>query len=187
MAYARLSRLRRLRPGGGRAPRLGDRSRAPRRRRHPETLPPKEVEPQAAVWLAELHAAGIGVCLVSNGIGRRIEPLAASLGLPYVAQALKPLPWGCRLALRKMAFPPAKTAIVGDQIFADILAGRLAGLKTILVTPIHPEEEPWFTRLNAPPNDGFSAGWDKSGPLSPPRVGQGDGNPVRSPLPPGEG
>ena len=41
--------------------------------------------------------------------------------------------------------------MVGDQVFADILAGRLAGLKTILVDPIHPEEEPWFTRLKRPP------------------------------------
>ena len=111
----------------------------------------KEVEPEAAVWLAELRAAGVAACLISNGIEKRIEPLAASLGLPYVARALKPLPRGCRLALRKLAVPPAKTAIVGDQIFADVLAGRLAGLKTILVRPIHPEEEPWFTRLKRPP------------------------------------
>jgi predicted HAD superfamily phosphohydrolase YqeG len=50
-----------------------------------------------------------------------------------------------------MAFPPASTALVGDQVFADVLAGRLAGLKTILVEPIHPEEEPWYTRLKRPP------------------------------------
>ena len=41
--------------------------------------------------------------------------------------------------------------MVGDQLFADILAGRLAGLTTFLVEPIHPEEEPWFTRLKRGP------------------------------------
>ena len=110
-----------------------------------------EVAPEVAAWLAEMRAGGIGLCLVSNGYGRRIGPFAEGLGLPFVAKAMKPLPWGCRAALRKMAFRPERTAMVGDQIFADILAGRLAGLKTILVDPIHPEEEPWFTRLKRPP------------------------------------
>jgi HAD superfamily phosphatase (TIGR01668 family) len=110
-----------------------------------------QVAPEVAAWLAEMRAGGVGLCLLSNGYGRRIGQLAEGLGLPFVAKAMKPLPWGCRAALRKMAFPPQRTAIVGDQIFADILAGRLAGLKTILVDPIHPEEEPWFTRLKRPP------------------------------------
>ena len=42
-------------------------------------------------------------------------------------------------------------AIVGDQIFADVMAGRLSGIRAILVDPIHPEEEPWFTRLKRLP------------------------------------
>ena len=41
--------------------------------------------------------------------------------------------------------------MVGDQIFADVMAGRLAGIRSILVDPIHPEEEPWFTRLKRLP------------------------------------
>jgi predicted HAD superfamily phosphohydrolase YqeG len=41
--------------------------------------------------------------------------------------------------------------MVGDQLFADVMAGRLAGVHSILVTPIHPEEEPWFTRLKRLP------------------------------------
>ena len=41
--------------------------------------------------------------------------------------------------------------MVGDQLFADILAGNLARVRTILVRAIHPEEEPWFTRLKRGP------------------------------------
>jgi len=109
-----------------------------------------EVTPEVAAWLAEMRAGGVGLCLVSNGHGRRIGQFAECLGLPFVAKAMKPLPRGCRAALRKMAFPPDRTAMVGDQVFADVMAGRLAGLKTILVDPIHPEEEPWYTRLKRP-------------------------------------
>jgi predicted HAD superfamily phosphohydrolase YqeG len=39
--------------------------------------------------------------------------------------------------------------MVGDQVFADVVAGRLAGLRTILVRPTSPDE-PWFTQLKRP-------------------------------------
>ena len=104
-----------------------------------------------APWLDALREAGFGLCLVSNGFGDRIGQFAQTLGLPFVAKALKPLPIGCRRAMRKMGFCPRTTAMVGDQLFADILAGRLAGITTFLVEPIHPEEEPWFTRLKRGP------------------------------------
>ncbi len=110
----------------------------------------EQVTPEAAVWLASLREAGMGVCLVSNGLGGRIGRLAEQLGLPCVAGALKPLPNGCLRAIRQQGFNRARTAMIGDQLFADIWAGRLAGLTTVLVEPIGPEEEPWFTRLKRP-------------------------------------
>ena len=67
-----------------------------------------------------------------------------------MARALKPFPFRLRRAVRRMGFLPEQTAMVGDQLFADVMAGRLAGLRTILVSPIHPEDEPWFTRLKRP-------------------------------------
>jgi uncharacterized protein len=110
-----------------------------------------ECAPGVAQWLDSLRQAGFGLCLVSNGLAERIGRFAGPLGLPYVAKALKPLPTGCRRAMRKMNFRRQSTAMVGDQLFADILAGRLAGLTTFFVEPIHPEEEPWFTRLKRRP------------------------------------
>jgi len=110
----------------------------------------REVSPEVLAWLDELRSAGIGLCLVSNGLGQRIGQLAEKLDLPFVAKAMKPLPFRLRAAVRKMDFPPTRTAMVGDQLFADVMAGRLAGLTAILVRPLHPEEEPWFTRLKRP-------------------------------------
>jgi HAD superfamily phosphatase (TIGR01668 family) len=110
-----------------------------------------EVAPEVAAWIEELRTAGIGLCLVSNGLGGRIRQLAERLGLPCVAKAMKPLPWGVRSAMRKLHSIPSESAIVGDQLFADVMAGRLAGIRSILVRPIHPEEEPWFTRLKRLP------------------------------------
>jgi uncharacterized protein len=111
----------------------------------------EEPEPGVVEWLDALRQAGVGLCLVSNGLGERIGRFADSLGLPYVAKALKPLPFGCRRAMRKMGFHRETTAMVGDQLFADVWAGRWTGLTTFLVEPIHPEEERWFTRLKRGP------------------------------------
>ena len=110
-----------------------------------------EVSPDVAAWIEELRAAGVALCLVSNGMGGRIGRFAERLGLPCVAKAMKPLPWGVWAAIRKLGCSAAETAIVGDQLFADVMAGRLAGVRSILVEPIHPEEEPWFTRLKRLP------------------------------------
>ena len=109
-----------------------------------------EIGPEVIEWMKQLRAAGIGLCLVSNGLGERIRRLAEKLDLPFVAKACKPFPFGCRAAVRKMGFDRRRTAMVGDQLFADVMAGRLAGMPAILVRPIHPEEEPWFTRLKRP-------------------------------------
>ena len=111
----------------------------------------EEASPEVARWIGQLRSEGIGLCLVSNGMGRRIERFADRLDLPYVGRALKPLPWGVWAAMQKISSSPSETAMVGDQLFADVMAGRLAGVSSILVDPIHPEEEPWFTRLKRRP------------------------------------
>jgi len=118
-----------------------------------------EVSPRVAAWLGELRAAGIGLCLVSNGRGRRIARFAQRMGLPYVAIALKPLPWGLRRAVRQRGFDRRRTAMVGDQVFADVMAARLAGLTSIWVRPIRPEEEPWVTRVKRPLERLVHGGW----------------------------
>lgn len=100
-------------------------------------------------WVRKLRAEGFRLCLLSNGKPRRIGELAQQLDLPFVAQAFKPLPRGCLRAVQMLELTPSQTAMVGDQLFADVLAGRLAGLFTILVRPTSPHE-PWFTRLKRP-------------------------------------
>ena len=109
-----------------------------------------DVSPEVATWIHKLQGVDIGLCLVSNGRGERITRFAQRVGLPHVALAMKPLPTGLRRAIRQMQFASHETAMVGDQVFADIMAARLAGVISIWVEPIRPEEEPWFTRMKRP-------------------------------------
>lgn len=127
----------------------------------------KRCSPEVVAWVTSVREAGIGLCLVSNGRGRRIAAVAEHLDLPFVATAMKPLPFRLRSVVRKMGFELKRTAMVGDQLFADILAGRLAGLRTILVEPIHPEEEPWFTQLKRRPERALLRRMDKRRPRPP--------------------
>lgn len=106
--------------------------------------------PEVIEWLRQLRDAGFGLCLVTNGRGSRLNGLAESLSIPIVCEACKPLPFGLRKAIRQLGFDPKRTAMVGDQLFADVMAGRMAGLTTILVRPTSPNEEPWFTRMKRP-------------------------------------
>ena len=108
------------------------------------------IPPENVRWLELMQEAGVPLCILSNGREHRIRPIAEQVGIPFVAPALKPLPSGCCTAMKSMGFEPKSTAIVGDQVFADILAGKFAKIFTILVTPIHPEEEHWYTRIKRP-------------------------------------
>ena len=109
-----------------------------------------ELSLEVSGWLDEMKSHQIGLCIVSNGAARRIGPFAKSIGLPFIAPAMKPLAVGCRKAMRQQNFDPKTTAMVGDQIFADIAAARLAKITGILIKPISPELEPLWTRIKRP-------------------------------------
>ncbi|MGL4943911.1 MAG: YqeG family HAD IIIA-type phosphatase [Thermoguttaceae bacterium] len=108
------------------------------------------VADDVAAWLATMYASKITLCLISNGRPERIAAFAESVSLPFVAIARKPLPFKCREAVRVMQFVSERTALVGDQLFTDIVAANLCGLTSILVDPISPEQEPWFARIKRP-------------------------------------
>lgn len=98
--------------------------------------------PELFVWIAALKMEGLQLCIVSNNMGARVRHLASSLALPVVTSALKPGPLALRRALAMMGTTPATTALVGDQLFTDILGGNLLGLQTILVRPQSRREFP---------------------------------------------
>ena len=47
---------------------------------------------------------------------------------------------GADKALKKLGTARARTAVVGDQIFTDVMGGNFAGMPTILVEPFHIEK-----------------------------------------------
>ncbi len=90
-------------------------------------------------WLFKMRSHGIKMTVLSNSTSKRLEPFAKKIGLEYISLGLKPLPFGYLRALKRLKSKREATAIVGDQIFTDVLGGNLVGLNTVLLTPIKPE------------------------------------------------
>lgn len=106
-----------------------------------------EIPPATRSWLEGMRAAGFHICLVSNNRRRRAESLAGALGFPVIPGAVKPLRRAFVEAMRLLGTRPSETAVVGDQLFTDILGGNLAGAYTVLVNPLSGREF-FTTRLN---------------------------------------
>ncbi len=87
-------------------------------------------------WILNLEKEGYKVVLVSNNNRKRVEKFAERVGLPFIFKANKPLK-GCFLkgaALMNLKF--RDTAVVGDQIFTDVLGANRCGMVSILLDPI---------------------------------------------------
>lgn len=91
-------------------------------------------------WLECMRAAGIKLIVVSNSKRVRVEPFAGRIGLDFISLACKPLPHGYLRAVKRLGVKRKNAAIVGDQIFTDVIGGNCLGVKTVLLTPIKPED-----------------------------------------------
>jgi HAD superfamily phosphatase (TIGR01668 family) len=95
-------------------------------------------------WLLYMKENGIKLTVLSNSKEARVKPFAEKINLDYISLGLKPLPFGFLRAIKALGTKRKNTAIVGDQIFTDVLGGRLTGVRTILLTPIKLETTAGF-------------------------------------------
>ncbi|SCY98435.1 YqeG family HAD IIIA-type phosphatase [Alkaliphilus peptidifermentans] len=96
-------------------------------------------------WLLKLLDEGFKVCLVSNNTEDRVVVFNEELKLPAIHRATKPRRGAFRKAMAKLDTNLNNTAVIGDQIFTDVLGGNRMGLFTILVIPIESKEFWWTT------------------------------------------
>jgi len=91
-------------------------------------------------WVQEVKNQGFSLCLVTNALEHRTQGFADLLGIPAVGRAWKPLNRAFARGLAELNLPASQVAVVGDQMFTDILGGNRMGLFTILVNPLSREE-----------------------------------------------
>jgi HAD superfamily phosphatase (TIGR01668 family) len=95
-----------------------------------------DVPADVEAWLHTFREAGLRGAVVSNARHRRAARLAERFGWPSIGGLPKPNPWRLLRAMRAMDTAPQTTALVGDQLFTDVLPGNWLGLYTILVEPM---------------------------------------------------
>lgn len=96
---------------------------------------------RAISLFAHLKELGFHCMLLSNNGEPRVKMFNDAVHVNYIYKAGKPKPSGYRKAMGILGTDTTNTLFVGDQIFTDVCGANLAGIRTILVKPIHPKEE----------------------------------------------
>ena len=96
---------------------------------------------RAISLFTHLKEIGFSCMLLSNNKEPRVKMFNDAVGVDYIYKAGKPKPSGYKKAMHRLGTTTDNTLFVGDQIFTDIVGANLAGIRTILVKPIHPKEE----------------------------------------------
>ena len=88
-------------------------------------------------WVDGMKQGGIRLCVVSNSKKDKAAGFCKQHEIACITHAQKPTGHGIRQCLRLFDAKPAQTALVGDQIFTDVLGANCVGAASILVKPIH--------------------------------------------------
>ena len=109
---------------------------------------------EMVAYLQALCKADICVCVVSNSRKSRVKQFCAQWGIDCITHAKKPFSKGICACMQKYQLPANCCALVGDQIYTDVLGANCAGVRSILVKAIdnhnfwlkarHVLELPWI-------------------------------------------
>ena len=92
-------------------------------------------------WIETMKESGIKMLIVSNNHFERVKPFADKLGLEFICEGKKPLSDGFNRAQKRMNSPFKNLAVVGDQIFTDVLGANIRRVRCIYVFPIEHEKK----------------------------------------------
>lgn len=96
---------------------------------------------RAKALFARLKELGFKSCFLSNNQIERVSSFNEAVGERFIENAHKPSVKNYRKAMEMLDTDTSNTVFVGDQLFTDIYGAKRAGIRNILVKPIHPKEE----------------------------------------------
>ena len=96
---------------------------------------------RAKKLFAHLKELGYHCMLLSNNKEPRVKMFNDAVNVSYIYKAGKPASKNYLKAMEELGTTTENTLFVGDQIFTDVYGANRAGIRTILVKPIHPKEE----------------------------------------------
>ena len=111
----------------------------------------KNLTEEVVNWAKEMKGQGIKLYILSNTNNeRKVKEVAEVLGIKYKHFAMKPLKKGFKYIEKQTNIKPENIAVVGDQIFTDIIGGNRSKMFTILVDPIDDKKDYWYTAWKRP-------------------------------------
>ena len=113
----------------------------------------KNLSKSVEKWAKDLKGQGTKLYILSNTNNKeKVEKVANILGIPYISFAKKPLKSGFLKVQNNLKENPQNIAVVGDQVFTDVIGGNRCNMFTILVDPID-KKEFWYTVWKRPLED----------------------------------
>lgn len=101
-------------------------------------------------WANHIKGHGFKIYILSNSNDKtKVEKVANALDVPYKYFAKKPSKKKFIEIQKEVNQSAKEIAVVGDQIFTDIIGGNRAKMYTILVDPINPKDF-WYTAWKRP-------------------------------------
>lgn len=97
-----------------------------------------EIHSSIQCWLDDISTQK-RIVFVTNNKKQRVDRIAYLKKFNCVCKARKPCPLVYKKILKKNHVLKNESVIIGDQLFNDVLGGKLASIKTILVKPIDKE------------------------------------------------
>lgn len=106
-------------------------------------------------WSNKLKKNGIKIYILSNTSKKeKVEKVANALDVPYKMFAKKPSKKGFLQIQKILNIDYKNIAVVGDQIFTDVIGGNRCNMFTILVDPVD-KKDLWYTAWKRPIENKF--------------------------------
>lgn len=111
----------------------------------------KKLSQDVIEWAKTMKGQGIKLHILSNTSNKeKVKEVAKKLDIQYKYFAMKPFKKGFKEIQKQTNIKVENIAVVGDQIFTDILGGNRCKMFTILVEPINNEKDYWYTAWKRP-------------------------------------
>ena len=101
-------------------------------------------------WHKKMKENDITCIILSNSNKvEKVKNVADTMGIDYIYFATKPLKRGFLKAKKLLDLPAENIAVVGDQIFTDVIGANRCKMLSILVEPIG-EKDYFITKIKRP-------------------------------------
>lgn len=106
--------------------------------------------PGVEKWCENIKNNNIKCIILSNSNKiDKVKKVADTIGISYINFAKKPLKGGFKKAREQLDLENQNIAVVGDQIFTDVIGANRCNMFPILVEPIA-KKDIWITALKRP-------------------------------------